>query len=75
MSKRLSKYITPFGYCDKSLVVLPVATGSISTGSFAPVEITSALFSLAFSISMGIIKKLFKTTGNKKKKITIKLLC
>ena len=30
MSKRLSKYIAPFDYFDKSLIVSSVATGSIS---------------------------------------------
>ena len=34
----------------------------------APVGIVSASFSLAFSISTGIVKKLLKTTRNKKKK-------
>ena len=73
MSKNLSKYIASFEYFDKSLIVLSVATGSISIASFAtvigaPVGIVSASFSLAFSISTGIIKKLLKTTRNKKKK-------
>ena len=73
MSKSLSKYIASFDYFDKSLIVLSVATGSISIASFAtvigaPVGIISASFSLAFSISTGIIKKLLKTTRNKKKK-------
>ena len=73
MSKRLSKYIASFDYFDKSLIVLSVATGSISIASFAtvigaPVGIVSASFTLAFSISTGIIKKLLKTTRNKKKK-------
>ena len=73
MSKRLSKYIASFDYFDKSLIVLSVTTGSISIASFAtvigaPVGITSASFSLAFSICTGIIKKLLKTTRNKKKK-------
>ena len=73
MSKRVSKYITYFDYFDKSLIVLPVTTGSISIASFAtvigaPVGITSASFSLAFSICTGIVKKLLKTTRNKKKK-------
>ena len=73
MSKRLSKYIASFDYFDKSLIVLSVTTGSISIASFAtvigaPVGIVSASFSLAFSISTGIIKKLLKTTRNKKKK-------
>ena len=30
MSKRLSKYVTSFGYFDKLLIVLSVTTGSIS---------------------------------------------
>ena len=73
MSKRLSRYIASFDYFDKSLIVLSVTTGSISIASFAtvigaPVGIISASFSLAFSISTGIIKKLLKTTRNKKKK-------
>ena len=73
MSKRLSKYIASFDYFDKSLIVLSVTTGSISNASFAtviraPVGITSASFSLAFSISTGIVKKMLKTSRNKKKK-------
>ena len=73
MSKNLSKYIASFEYFDKSLIVLSVATGSISIASFAtvigaPVGIVSASFSLSFSISTGIVKKLLKTTRNKKKK-------
>ena len=61
MSKRLSKYIAPFDYFDKSLIVLSVTTGSISIASFTtvigvPVGMVSASFSLAFSISRRIIK-------------------
>ena len=73
MSKRLSKYIASFDYFDKSLIVLSVTTGSISIASFAtaigaPVAIIRSSFSLGFSISVGIIKKLLKTTRNKKAK-------
>ena len=73
MSKRFSKYIISFDYFDKSLIILSVTNGSISIASFATVieafiGITSASFSLAFSISTRIIKKLLKTTMNKKKK-------
>ena len=73
MSKRLSKYITFFDYFDKSSINLSVTTGSISIASFAtvfgvPVGMVNVSFSLAFSISTGIIKKLLKTTRNKKKK-------
>ena len=73
MSKRLSKYIASFDYFDKPLIVLSVTTSSISIASFAavtgaPVGIRSASFSLVFSISTGIVKMLWKTTRNKKKK-------
>ena len=37
ISKMLSEYIASFDYCDKSLIVLPVTTGSISVTSFATV--------------------------------------
>ena len=73
MNKRLSKYIASFDYFNKSLIVLSVTTGSISIASFAtvigaPLGIASASFSLAFSISKGIVKKLLKTMQNEKKK-------
>ena len=61
MSKRLSKYIASFDYFDKSLIVLSATSGNISIASFAtvigaPVRIVSASFSLAISISTGIVK-------------------
>ena len=73
MSKRLSKYIASFDYFDKLLIVLSLATGSISIASFttvigAPVGMMSASCSLAFSITAGFVKKFLKTTRNKKKK-------
>ena len=73
MSERLSKYIASFDYCDKSLIVLSITTSSVSIASFAtvigaPIGIMSASFSLAFSISAGIVNKIVKTTRNKKKK-------
>ena len=37
MSKNLSNYIASFKYFDKSLIVLSVATGSISIAPFATV--------------------------------------
>ena len=79
MSKNLSKYIASFEYLDKPLIVLSVATGSISIASFAfaieaPVGIMSASCSLAFSITTGFIKRFLKTIKNNKKN-TIKLLC
>ena len=73
MSKRLRKYIASFNYFDKSLTVLSVTSGSISIASFAtvigtPVGIASASLRFAFSLSTGLVKKLLKTTRNKKKK-------
>ena len=65
MSKRLSKYIASFDYFERSLKVLSITTGSISIASLATVigaqiGIVSENFSLAFSISAGIVKKLLK---------------
>ena len=73
MSKRLIKYIASFDYFDKSLIVLSVATGSISIASFAilieaPVGMMSAICSLVFPITTGFVKTFLKTTRNKKKK-------
>ena len=61
MSKKLSKYISFFDYFNKSLIVLSVASGSVSTASFTTV-------SIAFSLWTGLVKKLLKATRNKKKK-------
>ena len=79
MSKKLSKYIASFDYFYKSLTVLSATSGSISIASFAtvigaPLGIASASRSLTFSISIGIVKKLSKTTRIKKRDI-LKLLC
>ena len=73
MSKKLSKYIAFCDYFDKSLIVLSATRGSVSIASFAtvigtPDGIASASLSLAFSLSTGIVKKLLKTTRDKKKK-------
>ena len=73
MSKRRSKYIASFDYFDKSLIVLSATSGSVSITSFetiikTPVGIASASRSLAFSLSTGLVKKVLKTTRDKKKK-------
>ena len=59
-------------YFGKSLIVLSATSGSLSIASFAtvigaPAGIASARFSISFSIPSGIVKKLLKTTQNKKK--------
>ena len=78
MSKTLIKYFASLEYFDKSLIVLS-KTGRISIASFptvigAPVGIMSASCSLAFSITTGFVKKLLKTTRNKKKHNKIVML-
>ena len=61
INKSLSKYICPFDYFDKFLIVFSATNDSISIASFAtvtgePVRIANASFSLAFSVSTGIVK-------------------
>ena len=73
MSKKISKYISFFNCFDQSLLVLSVTSGGVSIASFAaairaPIGITSASLSLAFSLCTGLVKKLLKATRNKKKK-------
>ena len=72
-SKKLSKYVAAFDYIDKILIVLSATTGGVSICSFtsvagAPVGIASASFTLIFSLTTGIVKKLLSITRKKKKK-------
>ena len=72
-SKKLSKYVTTFDYIDKILIILSATTGGVSIFSFtsvigAPARIASASFTLIFSITTGIVKKLLNITRKKKKK-------
>ena len=71
--KKLNKYITIFDYIDKFLIILSATSGTVSIISLtstagAPVEITSACFTLNFSIAKGITKILLKITRSKKKR-------
>ena len=73
-SKKLSKHIATFDYFDKTLIVLSATSVGVSIISFAsvigvPVGIASASFTLVFSLTTGIIKKLLSITRNKKKKL------
>ena len=73
MSKKLSKYIAAFEDIDKTLIVLSETSGGIIIISFTTVigvlvGISSASFSLIFSLTTRIMKKLLKITRNKKKK-------
>ena len=72
-SKKLSKYVTTFDYIDKVLIVLSATSGGVSIISFTntigvPVGIASASFTLNFSLTTGITKKLLNITRKKKKK-------
>ena len=72
-SKKLSKYVAAFDYINKVLIILSATSGRVSIDLFtsiigAPVGKASASFTLIFSITTGIIKKLLSITRNKKKK-------
>ena len=71
-SKKLSKYVTIFDYMDKILIVLSPKSSGVSIISLTSTigvsaGIASASFTLIFSITGGIIKKLLSTTKKKKK--------
>ena len=73
LSKKLSKYIAAFDYIDKTLIVLSATTEGVSIIYFAsviaaPAGMASASFTLVFSLTTGIIKKVLKIKRNKKKK-------
>ena len=72
-SKKLGKYVTAFDYIDKIFIILSATSGGVSIISFTsiigvPVGIASPSFTLIFSITTGIIKKLLSTIRMKKKK-------
>ena len=74
MSKKRSKYIAAFDYIDKTLVVLSATSEGISIISFTsaiaiPARLASASFTLVFSMSTGIIKKLLKVTRKKRRNV------
>ena len=72
-NKILNKYVALFDYIDKILLVISATSGGVSIISFtivirAPVAIASESFTLIFSLTIRIIKKLLSITKNKKKK-------
>ena len=72
-SKKLNWYVTIVDYIDKILIVLSATTSGVSIISFTntigkSVGIVGANFTLIFSLTTGIIKKLLNMTINKKKK-------
>ena len=76
-SKNLSKCVSVFGYIDQALIVLSATSDVLSIIiSFTsvvgvPVGIASVSFTLRFSLTTGITKKLLKIT--RKKENIIKL--
>ena len=70
----MSRYVTTFDYIDKILIVLSATTSGVSIISFTSTTIgespgiASVNFTLIFSLTTGIIKKLLNMTINKKKK-------
>ena len=70
MSKKLSKCIAVFDYIEKNLIVLSATSGGISIISFksaieVPAGFASASFTLIFSLTTGMIRKLLKVTRKK----------
>ena len=73
INKVKKKYIAAFDYIGKALIVLSAASGGICIISFTivigiPAGLASASFTLIFSLTTGIIKKLIKVIRKKKKK-------
>ena len=69
----VKNWVDIFNYVDKILIILSATTGGKSIISFtsvirAPVGIASARFTLIFSLSTGIIKKLLNITRKKNKR-------
>ena len=73
LSMFLKKYVAVFDCIDQALIVLSATGGGVLIISFisitgTPVGITSANFTLCFSLTTGIVKKLLTITRKKKKK-------
>ena len=72
-SKKLSRYVTIFDYIDKILIILSAKTSgesiiSVTNTINESVGIVSASFTLIFSLTTGIIKKLLNMKINRRKK-------
>ena len=72
-SKKLSKYVVAFDYIDKILIVLSKTSRGVCIISSvsvvgAPIGIAGPSFTLMFSLTTGIIKKLLRITRNQNKK-------
>ena len=77
--QKLNKYVTTFDYIDKILLVLSATTGEVSIISFtsiiaAPVGIANASFTLIFSLTIGIVRKLLNIARKQKHDKTLMLV-
>ena len=77
--KKSNKYVAAFDYIDKVLIVLSATSSGVCTISSvsvvgAPIGKAGASFTLIFSLTTGIVKKLLSIT-RKKRKSMIKFLC
>ena len=71
-SKKISKYVTAFYYIDKILIVISALSGEVCIISSVSVVgsldgIAGASFTLIFSLTTGIIKKLLSKYNKKQK--------
>ena len=71
-SKKISKYVTAFYYIDKILIVISALSGEVCIISSVSVVgsldgIAGASFTLVFSLTTGIIKKLLSKYDKKQK--------
>ena len=70
-SKKINKYVAAFDYIDKVLIILGTTSGGVSIISFTSVvgvPLGSTSFTLMFSLTTGIIKKLLIVTKKQKEK-------
>ena len=72
-TKKLSKYVATFDYINKILIVLRATSGRVCIVSSVsvvgvPVGIAGESFTLIFSLTTRIIKRLLSITRNEKKK-------
>ena len=68
--KKLTKYVAAFDYIDNILIVLSATNDGVCIISSisvvgAPIGIAGASFTLIFSLTTGIIKKLLSIARNK----------
>ena len=77
--KKSNNYVAAFDYIDKVLIVLSATSSGVCTISSvsvvrAPIGKAGASFTLIFSLTTGIVKKLLSITKNKKKHNKILML-